>query len=226
MTFKYDLAIFDLDGVIVDTAKYHYLAWRRLGKTLGIDFTEEQNEAFKGVSRMACMDIMCTLAGKEDMNQEERIRLANIKNDWYVESIDEIDESELLPGAQALLITLKKNGIKIALGSASKNALPILERTGILKYFDIVIDGNQVSKAKPDPEVFVLGAQKLGIDPTRCIVFEDSVAGLEAALTANMGCIGVGIKENLPNAPIVVSGLNQVKLDYLIDCSTVIERHQ
>lgn len=213
MTFKYDLAIFDLDGVIVDTAKYHYLAWHRLGKELGINFTEEQNEAFKGVSRMACMDIMCTLAGREDMSQEERVRLANIKNDWYVESIDTIDESELLPGAKALLMTLKENGIKIALGSASKNALPILERTGILEYFDVIIDGNQVSKAKPDPEVFVLGAQKLGISQERSIVFEDSVAGLEAALVANMGCIGVGTKENLPNAPIVVSGLDQVTLE-------------
>lgn len=213
MTFKYDLAIFDLDGVIVDTAKYHYLAWHRLGKELGINFTEEQNEAFKGVSRMACMDIMCTLADREDMSQEERVRLANIKNDWYVESIDTIDESELLPGAKALLMTLKENGIKIALGSASKNALPILERTGILEYFDVIIDGNQVSKAKPDPEVFVLGAQKLGIAQERSMVFEDSVAGLEAALVANMGCIGVGTKENLPNAPVVVSGLDQVTLE-------------
>lgn len=213
MTNKYDLAIFDLDGVIVDTAKYHYLAWKRLGKELGIDFTEEQNEDFKGVSRMACMDIMCKLAGKEDMSQEERERLANLKNEWYVESIGELDESELLSGAKDLLVTLKENGIKVALGSASKNALPILERTGIVKYFDTIVDGNHVTKAKPDPEVFVLGAQRLGVEPSKCIVFEDSVAGIEAAHIAGMGCIGIGDAENLPNAKIVVAGLEQVTID-------------
>lgn len=207
---KFDLAIFDLDGVIVDTAKYHYLAWRKLGQELGIDFTEEQNEDFKGVSRAACMDIMCKLAGKEDMDQAERDRLATIKNDWYVESIKEIDESELLSGAKELLVMLKESGIKIALGSASKNALPILERTGIVSFFDEIVDGNHVSKAKPDPEVFVLGAQKLGIESSRCVVFEDSVAGIDAAHNAGMSAIGVGLPANLPNAKIVVSGLDQV----------------
>lgn len=213
MSNKYDLAIFDLDGVIVDTAKYHYLAWKRLGKELGIDFTEEQNEDFKGVSRMACMDIMCKLAGKEDMSQEERERLANLKNEWYVESIGELDESELLSGAKDLLVALKENGIKVALGSASKNALPILERTGIIKYFDTIVDGNHVTKAKPDPEVFVLGAQRLGVEPSKCVVFEDSVAGIEAAHIAGMGCIGIGSAENLPNAKTVVAGLDQVTID-------------
>ncbi|QEH67577.1 beta-phosphoglucomutase [Cellulosilyticum sp. ST5] len=213
MSNKYDLAIFDLDGVIVDTAKYHYLAWKRLGKELGIDFTEEQNEDFKGVSRMACMDIMCKLAGKEDMSQEERERLANLKNEWYVESIGELDESELLSGAKDLLVALKENGIKVALGSASKNALPILERTGIVKYFDTIVDGNHVTKAKPDPEVFVLGAQRLGVEPSKCVVFEDSVAGIEAAHIAGMGCIGIGSAENLPNAKTVVAGLDQVTID-------------
>ncbi len=213
MSNKYDLAIFDLDGVIVDTAKYHYLAWKRLGKELGIDFTEEQNEDFKGVSRMACMDIMCKLAGKEDMSQEERERLANLKNEWYVKSIGELDESELLSGAKDLLVALKENGIKVALGSASKNALPILERTGIVKYFDTIVDGNHVTKAKPDPEVFVLGAQRLGVEPSKCVVFEDSVAGIEAAHIAGMGCIGIGSAENLPNAKTVVAGLDQVTID-------------
>lgn len=213
MSNKYDLAIFDLDGVIVDTAKYHYLAWKRLGKELGIDFTEEQNEDFKGVSRMACMDIMCKLAGKEDMSQEERERLANLKNEWYVESIGELDESELLSGAKDLLVALKEKGIKVALGSASKNALPILERTGIVKYFDTIVDGNHVTKAKPDPEVFVLGAQRLGVEPSKCVVFEDSVAGIEAAHIAGMGCIGIGSAENLPNAKTVVAGLDQVTID-------------
>ncbi len=213
MSNKYDLAIFDLDGVIVDTAKYHYLAWKRLGKELGIDFTEEQNEDFKGVSRMACMDIMCKLAAKEDMSQEERERLANLKNEWYVESIGELDESELLSGAKDLLVALKEKGIKVALGSASKNALPILERTGIVKYFDTIVDGNHVTKAKPDPEVFVLGAQRLGVEPSKCVVFEDSVAGIEAAHIAGMGCIGIGSAENLSNAKTVVAGLDQVTID-------------
>lgn len=213
MQKQYDLAIFDLDGVIVDTAKYHYLAWHKLGEELGIHFTQEQNESFKGVSRMACMDIMCKLAGKENMSEQQRVELADCKNDWYLESIKEIDESELLCGAKELLVMLKENGIKIALGSASKNALPILERTGIVDFFDAIIDGNHVSKAKPDPEVFLLGAKKLGIQTNRCVVFEDAVAGVEAAHTAGMGCIGVGTPSNLPNAKIVVAGLDEVSID-------------
>ncbi len=212
---KLELAIFDLDGVLVDTAKYHYLAWKKLGLEMGFDFTEEQNEDFKGVSRMACMDIMCKHGNCEDMSQEERVRIANKKNDDYLEFINQIDDSELLPGVKEVLNMLKANGVKIALGSASKNAMVILERTGIVELFDAVIDGNKVSKAKPDPEVFVLAAQTLGIMPENCVVFEDAYAGVEAAKNANMLCVGIGTKENLPKADIILENVGQFSLEII-----------
>ncbi len=212
---KLELAIFDLDGVLVDTAKYHYLAWKKLGVEMGFDFTEEQNEDFKGVSRMACMDIMCKLGNCEDMPQEERIRIANKKNDDYLEFIKQIDESELLTGVKSTLETLKNSGVKIALGSASKNAVVILERTNIIHLFDAIIDGNKVSKAKPDPEVFVLAAEVLGISPENCVVFEDAYAGVEAAKNANMFCVGIGTKENLPKADLIMENVGQFSIDMI-----------
>ena len=215
MARNVELVIFDLDGVLVDTAKYHYLAWKELGKTLGFDFTEEQNEAFKGVSRMACMEIMCELAGKADMPEEEKVRLATTKNDNYLKLIESINSEELLEGVEGFLKALKAEGIRVALGSASKNALPILEKTGILPYFDAIIDGNKVTKAKPDPEVFVLAAQTLGIDQANCVVFEDAYAGVEAAKAAGMACVGIGTKENLPLADAVFNNVGEVTIQLL-----------
>lgn len=215
MSRNIELVIFDLDGVLVDTAKYHYLAWNKLGKTLGINFTEEQNEAFKGVSRMACMEIMCELAGKQDLPEEEKVRLATIKNENYLELIESINNEELLEGVEGFLKELKKQGIKIALGSASKNALPILEKTGIRPYFDAIIDGNKVTKAKPDPEVFVLAAKTLNIPAENCVVFEDAYAGVEAAKCAGMACVGIGTKENLPQADYVFKNVGEVTIQLL-----------
>ena len=200
-------AIFDLDGVIVDTAKYHYLAWKRLAKEeLGFDFQESDNERLKGVSRTRSLEILLELAGKE-MSAEKQEELCAKKNDWYVDSIKSIDESEILKGAKDFLIELRENNIKVALGSASKNAIPILEGLGILDLFDVIVDGNKVSKAKPDPEVFTLGAKELGLDPSDCVVFEDSAAGIEAAKAGGMYAIGIGSKENLPLADTCVAGL-------------------
>lgn len=213
---KIELVIFDLDGVLVDTAKYHYLAWKDLGKNkLDIDFTEEQNEAFKGVSRLACMDIMCTLANKEDMPNDERVKIANEKNDAYLELIKQIDQSELLTGVLDMLKTLKEKNIKIGLGSASKNAVFILEKTEIIDYFDVIIDGTKVTKAKPDPEVFTLCATTLNIPPENCVVFEDAIAGIDAAISANMKHIGIGEKQNLPNAKLLYKNVGEVTLDIL-----------
>ena len=212
---KTELVIFDLDGVLVDTAKYHYLAWKKLADEMGFDFTEEQNEQFKGVSRMACMDIMCKLASKEDMPLEERTIVANRKNDYYLSYISSIDSNELLSGVKSTLDMLKENGIKIALGSASKNAVPILEKTKIINYFDVIIDGTKVSKAKPDPEVFVLGAKTLGIPHDKCIVIEDAFSGVQAAKTATMRCIGIGDNQNLPNADIVIDNVGLITLEML-----------
>jgi beta-phosphoglucomutase len=207
MTLKnYEACIFDLDGVLVDTAKYHFLAWKRLSEELNIEFTQKDNEKLKGVSRMDSLDIILGL-GNKGLSMDERMILAEKKNNWYRSYIFKMDESEILPGAIELLNILKGKGMKIGLGSASKNACTILKVTGLGKYFDTVIDGNSVEKAKPDPEVFLKGAAALGVENGRCVVFEDAIAGIEAAKRAGMLAIGVGKKEILSMADYVVEDL-------------------
>jgi beta-phosphoglucomutase len=183
--------IFDLDGVIVDTAKYHYLAWKKIASELGIEFTHEHNELLKGVSRVRSLDIILGL-GNVNASQEQKDQWLIQKNEDYLSYLVDMDQSEILPGVMTVLEFLKANHQPIALGSASKNARPILEKTGILSYFDAIVDGNDVSNAKPDPEVFLQAAQKLGISNENSIVFEDSVAGIQAANIAAMTSIGIG----------------------------------
>ena len=183
--------IFDLDGVIVDTAKYHYLAWKKIANELGIEFTHEHNELLKGVSRVRSLDIILGL-GQVEASQEQKNQWLIQKNEDYLTYLVDMDQSEILPGVMQVLEFLKANNQPIALGSASKNARPILEKTGILSYFDVIVDGNDVSNAKPDPEVFLQAAQKLGISNENSIVFEDSVAGIQAANIAAMKSIGIG----------------------------------
>ena len=183
--------LFDLDGVIVDTAKYHYLAWKKIATDLGIEFTHEHNELLKGVSRVRSLDIILGL-GQVEASQEQKDQWLIKKNEDYLSYLVDMDQSEILPGVLPVLEFLKANQQPIALGSASKNARPILEKTGILSYFDAIVDGNDVSNAKPDPEVFLQAAQKLGITNENSIVFEDSVAGIQAANSANMTSIGIG----------------------------------
>ena len=183
--------IFDLDGVIVDTAKYHYLAWKRLAGSLGIEFTEHDNEQLKGVSRMQSLEHILEI-GKLSLSIEDKLQLAKRKNEWYVEYITHIDKSEILDGAEKLLLDLKKNNISIALGSASKNAIPLLKSIGILDLFDYISDGNSTDKSKPDPEVFLIAAKGLNLLPEECVVFEDSIKGVEAAIKGNFKSIGIG----------------------------------
>lgn len=183
--------IFDLDGVIVDTAKYHFLAWQKLAQELGIEFTPEHNEELKGVSRVRSLDIILELGGV-DASQEEKNKWLIQKNEEYLSYLVNMNESELLPGVLPILNYLKDNNQLIALGSASKNARPILEKTGILPLFDAIVDGNDVSNAKPDPEVFLRAAKLLNATNENAIVFEDSVAGIQAANIANMTSIGIG----------------------------------
>ncbi len=183
-------AIFDLDGVLVDTAKYHYLAWKELAARLGFFFKESDNERLKGVSRMTSLEILLEVGGIT-ATKEEKLALSKEKNDRYVEMLSMLNKSALLEGAEEYLKKLKSEGVLIALGSASKNAPMILEKLEITKYFDAIIDGNCVSKAKPDPEVFLKGAEALGVEPKDCIVFEDSQAGIEAAKNAGCGVIAV-----------------------------------
>lgn len=211
---KYHGAIFDLDGVLVDTAKYHYLAWKQLADQLMISFTEEDNERLKGVSRDKSLEILLSL-GVKRYSESERQRFMDQKNQEYVRYISKMNETEILPGVVDLLNELKSQNIKIALGSASKNAEMILKNTKLMNYFDAIVDGNDVSKAKPDPEVFLLGASRIEIPADKCIVFEDAKAGIEAAKKAGMLAIGVGTKTNLPNADIIVTTLEEIELSSL-----------
>ena len=183
--------IFDLDGVIVDTAKYHFLAWQKLAQELGIEFTPEHNEELKGVSRVRSLDIILEL-GCVQASQEDKNKWLIQKNEDYLSYLVDIDESEILPGVLPVLHYLKDKNQLIALGSASKNARPILEKTGILPLFDAIVDGNDVSNAKPDPEVFLTAARLLNTSNENAIVFEDSVAGIQAANIANMTSVGIG----------------------------------
>ncbi len=203
--------IFDLDGVIVDTAKYHYLAWKKLTVMLNIHFNEKDNERLKGVSRMASLDIILEI-GRMTLDDKKKDEYAALKNEWYLDYIRRMTPDEILPGSLELISELKNAGIKVALGSASKNTPLILERLGIEKLFDAVADGNVVSKAKPDPEVFNEAAKMVGVAPEDCVVFEDALAGVEAALNAGMFCIGIGSEKILTDAHYVVSGLDKINL--------------
>lgn len=204
--------LFDLDGVIVDTAKYHFLAWKRLADELSIDFTLEDNERLKGVSRMASLDIILEIGNKK-LSAEDKVAIATRKNDWYVDYITKMPANEILPGALEFMQKAKETGIKIALGSASKNAQTILDKLNISDYFDAIISGNEVAQAKPDPEVFLKGAEELGLQPDECIVFEDAEAGIEAAINGNMKSIGIGSSEILGKADLVVDGLHDISVE-------------
>jgi beta-phosphoglucomutase len=206
--------LFDLDGVIVDTAVYHYKAWKRLANELGFDFTEAQNEHLKGVSRVRSLELILGWGGVTK-TEAERVALATRKNDWYVEMINQMEPGEILPGVVAFLQAVQAAGIKTALGSASKNSGTILQKVGLLPYFDALVDGNQVKTSKPDPEVFLKGAAALGVPPGACVVFEDAIAGVEAGKAAGMKVVGIGSPEVLTGADLVVAGLHEMTLDKL-----------
>lgn len=206
--------IFDLDGVIVDTAKYHFLAWQRLAAQLGIEFTPEHNEELKGVSRVRSLEIILAL-GNIEASKEEKEEWLLQKNTEYLSYIEEMDEREILPGVMQVLEYLKQNKQNIVLGSASKNAKPILEKAKILHYFDAIVDGNDVSNAKPDPEVFLQGAKKVKDTTENCIVFEDSVAGIQAANLANMISIGIGETEVLHEADYVFKDFTFIDINFI-----------
>ena len=206
--------IFDLDGVIVDTAKYHYLAWRNLAEELGFEFTIEQNELFKGVSRKRCLEILLDI-GKVEATQEQFDRWMVEKNIDYLAYIEEMNASEILPDVPRVLNFLKERNIPIALGSASKNAQPILEKVELLQYFDVLVDGNNVTKAKPDPEVFLLAAKQLNVAPEECVVFEDAVAGIQAANSAKMVSIGIGNHKILSEATYNFNDFTEISTDFI-----------
>jgi beta-phosphoglucomutase len=201
--------IFDLDGVIVDTAKYHYLAWKRLADMLNIPFSEEENENLKGVSRVQSLEYILNLGGVQ-LAADEKSKYAMAKNDWYLEYVSQINEEEILPGVLQLFDDLKSNHIKIALGSASKNAIPILKNIGLLHYFDFISDGNSTDKSKPDPAVFLIAAKGINHEPINCIVFEDALKGVEAAIAGGFRSFGVGDKNTLGIAEYVFPDLKEM----------------
>ncbi len=206
--------IFDLDGVIVDTAHYHYLAWKRLAQELGFDLTLDQNELLKGVSRMRSLDIILDLGGIK-LSDSEKERIANKKNSWFVEYVNGMKPEEIFPGVKELLRSIRAKGLKVALASSSKNAPAVIRLLNIQNEFDTVVDGNMIIHSKPDPEIFLLAAKKLGIEPASCVVFEDAEAGVEAALAAGMKCVGIGSTLQLGKANLVIAKTGDFNLQTL-----------
>ena len=202
---KIEACIFDLDGVIVDTAKYHFIAWSALAQKLGFTFTVEDNERLKGVSRMQSLEILLEIGGKQ-FTEEEKLAMAHKKNTLYVSYIEKMNPEEILPGVKEFLLELRSKGIKVALGSASKNSPMILEKIHLSGMFDAVVDGNSISEAKPNPEVFLRGAERLRLEPQHCVVFEDAIAGIQAARNACMYCVGIGEPQTLGMADVVIPG--------------------
>lgn len=206
--------IFDLDGVIVDTAHYHFLAWKRLAKELNINLTEALNERLKGVSRMHSLDIILDLGGITRSAHEKEL-LANKKNTWFVDYLERMTPEEIFPGVKQLINDLHARGIKVGLASSSKNAKTVIQLLHIQNEFDVVVDGTMITHSKPHPEIFLLAAQKLRVDPKDCVVFEDAEAGVEAALAAGMKCVGVGSPEQLRKADKVISKTGEFQVSAL-----------
>ena len=215
--------IFDLDGVIVDTAKYHYLAWKKLADELGIPFSEETNEQFKGVSRKRCLEILLEI-GEIDATEEQKAQWLKEKNEDYLSYIRQMGESEILPDVTRVLGYLRQKNVPMALGSASKNARPILEKLDLIQYFDSIVDGNNVTKAKPDPEVFLIAAGELQTAPKNCVVVEDAIAGIEAANTAGMTSIGIGDGEILSAARFNFPDFTKISQGFLDTLIGVVEK--
>ncbi|KUP24388.1 beta-phosphoglucomutase [Paenibacillus sp. DMB5] len=212
----FEAAIFDLDGVIVDTAKFHYRAWKRLAEELGFPFSEEQNEQLKGVSRMESLELLLRAGGMTDVMPEQKETLASRKNEWYKELLETLTPADVLPGVHSFLGLLHSRGVRTAIASASKNAPLILDKVRIGPLFDVVVDGNSITRAKPDPEVFLEAARQLGASPDSCYVFEDAAAGVEGAIRAGMRVIGIGDGQLLARAHLTITSLEQLEPVFLL----------
>ncbi|MCF6279467.1 MAG: beta-phosphoglucomutase [Flavobacteriaceae bacterium] len=206
--------IFDLDGVIVDTAKYHYLAWKNLATELGFNFTEEQNEQLKGVSRIKSLEKILEI-GNISLSDDEFTKQMAKKNIEYLNYIETMNEDEILPDVPKILNYLIGKQQPISLGSASKNARTILEKVNLLNKFDAIVDGNDVTKGKPNPEVFLKASKLLKVKPENCIVFEDAVAGVQAANAANMISIGIGEQDVLHEADYVFNDFTEISVEFM-----------
>ena len=214
--------IFDLDGVIVDTAHYHYLAWKRLAAELGYNLSERENEQLKGVSRMRSLEIILELAGIS-FGEAEKNKLADKKNAWFIEYVQQISPDEIFPGVQQLIQDLKSNGIKVGLASSSKNAGTVIRLLQLQHEFDAIVDGSMIRHTKPHPEIFLKTAKMLGVTPKACVVIEDAEAGVEAALAAGMKCIGIGSPELLKKSNKVFPRTSGINLSVLRELEIVNE---
>ena len=213
---KIKACIFDMDGVIVDTAGHHYGAWRQVAKDLGFDFTPEMNEKLKGISRMDSLNMMLDLLHAE-VAESDKASLCELKNQHYLGSITDLDHEAILPGIEALLDELAQLDIKYAIGSASKNAHTVLDLIGLKERFEVIIDGHSVQYTKPNPEVFLKAAQGLTVIPAEAIVIEDSQKGLEGAVAGGFRAVGIGQRTNLPSAEVVFSSLQDVKFHDILE---------
>ncbi|MBC9826006.1 MULTISPECIES: beta-phosphoglucomutase [Carnobacterium] len=209
--------IFDLDGVLTDTAEYHYLAWKKLADRLGIQLDRKMNEQLKGISRMDSLDRILAIGNQMDRyTLEEKEKLADEKNEDYKELILEVTPNDLLPGIANLLADLRAKDIRLALASASKNGPVIMERLGIADMFDTVVDPATLAKGKPDPEIFIKGAQQLKLKPIECVGVEDAQAGIESINAAGIFSVGVGTKEMMKEADYAVTSTQELKLEEIL----------
>lgn len=204
---RFEAAIFDLDGVIADTARSHSQAWKKLADEIGVPFDAAINERLKGVPRLASLDIILQAAGRI-VPHGEKVELSRRKNDHYLELVANVTSADLLPGARAAIEGIRQAGLKTALASASRNAVTLIGNLGIGDLLDYVADANFVQKHKPDPEIFLMAAKGLEVTPARCIAFEDAVAGIEAIRAAGMYAVGIGDPVILAGADLVLPGLS------------------
>jgi beta-phosphoglucomutase len=210
--------IFDLDGVITDTAEYHYLAWKALGEELGIPFTREFNEELKGVSRMDSLEKILALGSRgNNFSLEEKEALATKKNEHYVRLIANISPDDILPGIKGLITEIKEKGYRLGLASVSKNAFKVMDSLGIRGEFDVIVDAATIAKGKPDPEIFLTAAKLLNVDPLACIGIEDAAAGVDSIKDAGMFAVGVGSETSLAKADIIYSSTEQLSLSNIMN---------
>ncbi|GEM48785.1 beta-phosphoglucomutase [Deinococcus cellulosilyticus] len=213
MTYK--AVIFDLDGVITDTAHYHYLAWKKLAEQVGVPFDEVFNERLKGVDRMGSLNLILA-QGSATYTEEEKVALATQKNAHYQELISTMSPADLLPGAVEALDSVRQAGLKIGLASVSRNALTVLTSLGITDKFDYIVDASKIARGKPDPEIFLTAAERLGVKPEECIGVEDAVAGVQSIKAAGMYAVGVGDPAVLSQADQVIASLTAFSIaDFL-----------
>ena len=216
MPFQLEACLFDLDGVIVHTAKYHFTAWQRLAEELGVAFDHADNDQLKGVSRVDSLEYILG-KGNLDLDNDTKVRLMDRKNTWYLEQVDGMTPGEMFPGIVAFLDELRAAGVGVALGSSSRNAPLILERCGIADRFDAVVDGNSITFSKPDPEVFLKGADALKVKPANTVVFEDALSGVEAALNGGFRVVGLGAEGALPKSNFMLQGFEGFTMAQLVE---------